>query len=117
MVVFFLICEAYRTKEKKRKWVVFGKAWERHTPTEERLGPWMSGHPCETPWETFCGTCVDLCGLVGLVGLGKHFRHSQASSVGGKETAAAVVLEEEGEENGHMAIVANPLLSAVAVAE
>ena len=44
----------------------------------------------------------DLCGLVGL---GRHFRHSQASSVGGKETAAAVVLEEEGEENGHMAIV------------
>ena len=68
------------------------------------------------PWD-LCGlvwTCVDLCGLVGL---GKHFRHSQASSVGGKETAAAVVLEEEGEENGHLAIVANPLLSTVAVAE
>ena len=48
---------------------------------------------------------------MGPVGLGRHFRHSQASSVGGKETAAAVVLEEEGEENGHMAIVANPLLS------
>ena len=56
MVVFSLICEAYRTKEKKRKWVVFGKAWERHTPTEERLGPWMSGHPCETPWEALCRT-------------------------------------------------------------
>ena len=56
MVVFSLICGAYGTKEKKRKWVVFGKAWEQHTPTEERLGPWMSGHPCETPWETFCGT-------------------------------------------------------------
>ena len=55
--------------------------------------------------------------LGGLVGLGRHFRHSQASSVGGKETAAAVVLEEEGEENGHMAIVANPLLSAVAAVE
>ena len=56
-------------------------------------------------------------GPVGLGRLGRHFRHSQASSVGGKETAAAVVLEEEGEENGHMAIVANPLLFAVAAAE
>ena len=54
---------------------------------------------------------------MGPVGLGRHFRHSQAASVGGKETAAAVVLEEEGEENGHMAIVANPLLSAVAAVE
>ena len=52
---------------------------------------------------------MDLCGLVGLE---RHFRHSQASSVGGKETATA-----EGGENGHMAIVANPLLSAVAAAE
>ena len=33
----------------------WGKAWEQHTPTE-RLGPWMSGHPCETPWETLCRT-------------------------------------------------------------
>ena len=33
--------------------VVLWKAWEWHTPTE-RLRPWMSGHPCKTPWETFC---------------------------------------------------------------
>ena len=68
-----------------KKWlgVVLGKAWERHTPTE-RLRLWMSGHPCETPWETFCQTPWET------------ERHSQAPSLRGKETAAVVLEEEEG---------------------
>ena len=71
-----LHCGAFPVK----KWlgVVLGKAWERHTPTE-RLRPWMSGHPCETPWETFCRTPWET-----------------ETFVREKETAAVVL--EEGEE-------------------